>query len=262
MDIINVIVLGIIQGLTEFLPVSSSGHLEIAQAILGEKKTGSENLLLTVVLHAATACSTIFVFRQDIGKLISNLLKTNSPESKYSLLIIVSMVPSVIVGLFFIGRIETLFGGALNLVGVMLILTGIILLVANRAKNSNKTIGKKEALIIGLAQAFAIIPGVSRSGATISTAVLLGLDKEHAARFSFLMVIPLILGKMTQDIFSGKITEAHTDLHIIIIGFLVAFFVGVIACKWMIKIVKQSQLSYFSFYCCIVGFLVLLFPFL
>tara|TARA_B100001758_G_C18409016_1_gene614251 strand:+ start:627 stop:1412 length:786 start_codon:yes stop_codon:yes gene_type:complete len=261
MDIINVIILGIIQGLTEFLPVSSSGHLEIAQAILGEKNIGNENLLLTVVLHAATACSTIVVFKEDIIRLIRNLFNINSPESKFSLLIIVSMIPSVIVGLLFIDTIESFFGGALALVGSMLILTGIILFLANKAKSSNKKAGFKEALVIGLAQAFAIIPGVSRSGATISTAVLLGVDKENAARFSFLMVIPLILGKMAKDILSGEIEKSTIDFHIIIIGFLVAFFVGVIACKWMIKIVKNSQLSYFSFYCFIIGSLVLLLAF-
>ena len=258
MEIINAIILGIIQGLTEFLPVSSSGHLEIAKAILGENKVGEESLLMTVVLHFATALSTIIIFRKDILEILSGLLQFKNNDSFwFSLKIVLSMVPAAIVGVFFNDEIEALFGGALTLVGSMLLVTGLLLFLADKAKASAKKVGIKHAILIGISQAIAILPGISRSGATISTAVLLGIDKEKAARFSFLMVVPLIFGKMAKDILSGDIQYETTTFIPLVIGFIFAFLTGMFACKWMIKLVKSSQLKYFAYYCFAIGGIVI-----
>ena len=258
MEIINAIILGIIQGLTEFLPVSSSGHLEIAKAILGENKVGEESLLMTVVLHFATALSTIIIFRKDILEILSGLLQFKNNDSFwFSLKIVLSMIPAAFVGVFFNDEIEALFGGALTLVGSMLLVTGLLLLLADKAKASAKKVGIKHAILIGISQAIAILPGISRSGATISTAVLLGIDKEKAARFSFLMVVPLIFGKMAKDILSGDIQYETTTFIPLVIGFIFAFLTGMFACKWMIKLVKSSQLKYFAYYCFAIGGIVI-----
>ena len=258
MEIINAIILGIIQGLTEFLPVSSSGHLEIAKAILGEKKVGEESLLMTVVLHFATALSTIIIFRKDIIEILNGLLQFKNNDSFiFSLKIIISMIPAALVGVFFNDEIEALFGGALTLVGSMLIITGLLLFLADKAKSSDKKVGIKHAFLIGISQAIAILPGISRSGATISTAVLLGIDKEKAARFSFLMVVPLIFGKMAKDILSGDIQYETTTFIPLLVGFIFAFLTGMFACKWMIKLVKSSQLKYFAYYCFAIGGIVM-----
>jgi len=258
MEIINAIILGIIQGLTEFLPVSSSGHLEIAKAILGENKVGEESLLMTVVLHFATALSTIIIFRKDILEILSGLLQFKNNDSFwFSLKIVLSMIPAAFVGVFFNDEIETLFGGALTLVGSMLLVTGLLLFLADKAKATAKKVGIKHAILIGISQAIAILPGISRSGATISTAVLLGIDKEKAARFSFLMVVPLIFGKMAKDILSGDIQYETTTFIPLVIGFIFAFLTGMFACKWMIKLVKSSQLKYFAYYCFAIGGIVI-----
>ena len=258
MEIINAIILGIIQGLTEFLPVSSSGHLEIAKAILGENKVGEESLLMTVVLHFATALSTIIIFRKDILEILSGLLQFKNNDSFwFSLKIVLSMIPATFVGVFFNDEIEALFGGALTLVGSMLLVTGLLLFLADKAKASAKKVGIKHAILIGISQAIAILPGISRSGATISTAVLLGIDKEKAARFSFLMVVPLIFGKMAKDILSGDIQYETTTFIPLLIGFIFAFLTGMFACKWMIKLVKSSQLKYFAYYCFAIGGIVI-----
>jgi len=258
MEIINAIILGIIQGLTEFLPVSSSGHLEIAKAILGEGKVGGESMLMTVVLHFATALSTIFIFRKDLISIFVGLFQFKNNESfQFSLKIVLSMIPAALVGVFFNDEIEALFGGALTLVGVMLLLTGLLLFMADKAKASEKNVGIKDAILIGISQAIAILPGISRSGATISTSVLLGIDKEKSARFSFLMVVPLIFGKMAKDILSGGISTTDTNFLPLIIGFIFAFFTGMFACKWMIKLVKSSQLKYFAYYCFAIGSIVI-----
>ncbi len=258
MEIINAIILGIIQGLTEFLPVSSSGHLEIAKAILGENKVGEESLLMTVVLHFATALSTIIIFRKDILEILSGLLQFKNNDSFwFSLKIVLSMIPATFVGVFFNDEIEALFGGALTLVGSMLLVTGLLLFLADKAKASAKKVGIKHAILIGISQAIAILPGISRSGATISTAVLLGIDKEKAARFSFLMVVPLIFGKMAKDILSGDIQYETTTFIPLVIGFIFAFLTGMFACKWMIKLVKSSQLKYFAYYCFAIGGIVI-----
>jgi undecaprenyl-diphosphatase len=254
MTLIEAIILGIVQGLTEFLPVSSSGHLEIAKTILGDTSLPQESLLLTVVLHAATALSTIVIFRNDILSLIKGLFQfKNNDQFQYSLKIVVSMIPAAIIGVLFDKEIESLFGGQILLVGSMLIITGGLLFLADRAEKTNKKVSMPNAIIIGISQAIAILPGISRSGATISTAVLLGIDREKAARFSFLMVVPLILGKMAKDILSGDLAASQTESSLLIAGFIAAFIAGLIACKWMIALVKKSQLKYFSYYCFVIG---------
>ena len=258
MEIINAIILGIIQGLTEFLPVSSSGHLEITKAILGEGKVGEESLLMTVVLHFATALSTIIIFRKDLIEIFLGLFQFKNNEAfQFSLKIVLSMIPATLVGVFLNDEIEALFGGALTLVGSMLLITGLLLLLADRAKASEKQVEVKDAILVGISQAIAILPGISRSGATISTAVILGIDKEKAARFSFLMVVPLIFGKMAKDFFSGEISATDTNFLVLFIGFIFAFLTGMLACKWMIKLVKSSQLKYFAYYCFAIGSIVI-----
>ena len=253
MGLLEAIILGIVQGLTEFLPVSSSGHIEIAKALLGISKQ-EQNLLMTIVLHAATALSTIFVFRKDIKEIISGLCQFKwNKEFQFSLKVILSMIPATIVGLLFENEIELLFSGEILLVGCMLLITGLLLFLADKAKNTNQNVNFLHALIIGISQAIAILPGVSRSGATISTSVLLGIDREKAARFSFLMVVPLIFGKMGKDIISGDILIESATLMPLITGFAAAFITGLFACKWMIQLVKKSKLKYFSFYCFLVG---------
>ena len=258
MEILHAIILGIIQGLTEFLPVSSSGHLEIAKAILGEGKVGQESLLMTVVLHFATALSTLIIFRKDLAEIFRGLLQFKDNDSfQFSLKIVLSMIPAALVGVFFNDEIEGLFGGALTLVGGMLLITGLLLFLADKAKASAKQVGIKDAILVGISQAIAILPGISRSGATISIAVLLGIDKEKAARFSFLMVVPLIFGKMAKDVLSGDIQYESATILPLVIGFIFAFLTGLVACKWMIKLVKRSQLKYFAYYCFAVGTIVI-----
>jgi len=248
------IILGIIQGLTEFLPVSSSGHLELAKVILGDDSLPEESMLMTVVLHTATALSTIVVFRKDILDLFRGLFQfKNNEEFKFSLNIVVSMIPAAIIGVLFDDEIETFFGGKVLLVGSMLLVTAVLLIFADKAKNTNKKVGIKEAVIIGVSQAIAILPGISRSGATISTSVLLGVDREKAARFSFLMVVPLILGKIAKDVLDGAFDVLDGSMVNYGIGFIAAFVTGILACTWMIKLVKKSKLSYFAYYCLIVG---------
>jgi undecaprenyl-diphosphatase len=254
MNLIDAIILGIIQGLTEFLPVSSSGHIEIGQALLGMDSLKENEQLLSVVLHAATALSTIWVFRKDIGEILQGLLKpTWNEEWQFSMKIVLSMIPAAFVGLFFDDLLDALFEGQLKLVGAMLFLTGGLLFLADRAKNTDKKVSFGHAIIIGIAQAVAILPGISRSGATISTSVLLGIDREKAARFSFLMVVPLILGKMAKDILDGKFQLSEELALPLLAGFLAAFFTGLLACLWMIKLVKNSKLSWFAVYCFLVG---------
>ncbi|MCR8666936.1 undecaprenyl-diphosphate phosphatase [Aestuariibaculum sp. M13] len=263
MDIINAIILGIIQGLTEFLPVSSSGHLEIGKAILGDQSVPEESLLFTVVLHFATALSTIVVFRKDILELIKGALQFKWNEDlQFVAKIVISMIPAVIVGLFFEEQLEALFGGNILLVGSMLIITAALLFFADKAKDTNKKVSFSNALIIGVSQAIAMLPGISRSGATISTSVLLGNDKTKAARFSFLMVVPLIFGKIAKDILSGDLAYNSSHITSLSIGFITAFVAGLFACTWMIALVKKSKLTYFAIYCAIVGLIAILFSIL
>ena len=253
-ELLRSIVLGIIQGLTEFLPVSSSGHLELAKFFLGDDSMAEESMLMTVILHAATALSTIVIFWKDIVAIFKGLFQFKwNEELEFSLKIIISMIPAVLVGLLFEEQLERLFDKQILLVGIMLIVTGLLLFLADRAKNTEKKVSFSNAIIIGISQAIAILPGISRSGATISTSVLLGVDRERAARFSFLMVVPLILGKMAKDLLSGDISQASVDILPLAAGFIAAFVTGLLACQWMIRLVKNSKLTYFSVYCFIVA---------
>ncbi|TCK65116.1 undecaprenyl-diphosphatase [Winogradskyella wandonensis] len=258
MEVIDAIVLGIIQGLTEFLPVSSSGHLEIGKAILGDNSIPKESLLFTVVLHFATALSTIVVFRKDIISLLKGIFKFQWNEDlQFAVKIAISMIPAVIVGLFFEEQLEASFGGNILLVGCMLIITALLLFMADKAKDTQKKVSFSNAFVIGISQAIAMLPGISRSGATISTSVLLGNDKTKAARFSFLMVVPLIFGKIAKDILGGELTYDSANFTPLAIGFVAAFVAGLFACTWMIALVKKSKLSYFAIYCVIVGLIAI-----
>ena len=258
-DNLNALILGIIQGLTEFLPVSSSGHLELGKMLLGDNSLPEDSLEMTVVLHAATALSTVIVFRKDIGEILSGLVKGRSEEVGFSLKIILSMLPAALVGVLFADEMEVLFERNALLIGMMLFVTGLLLLLADRARRTEKGVSYPSALIIGLAQMVAILPGVSRSGATISTAVLLGIDRERAARFSFLMVVPLILGKIAKDVLSGDLTYADLSAGPLVVGFFAALITGYFACTWMIALVKRSQLTYFAVYCFVVAVIAVLY---
>lgn len=259
MEIWDAIILGVVQGFTEFLPVSSSGHLELGKAILGDNSVPEESLLFTVVLHFATALSTLVVFRKDVWEIISGLFQFKwNEQTKFSLKIVISMLPAVLIGLFFEEQLEAFFGGNVAFVGAMLIVTAILLYLADRAKHTGKKVSNSNAFVIGIAQAIAMLPGISRSGATISTSVLLGNDKNKAARFSFLMVVPLIFGKIAKDIFSGDLSSESTDFAVLGVGFIAAFICGLIACTWMITLVRKSKLSYFAVYCLIIGVIAII----
>lgn len=257
-DLIRALILGVIQGLTEFLPVSSSGHLELAKYFLGDDSMAEESLLMTITLHAATALSTIVVFRKDIYSLLKGLFTFQwNEQTQFIAKIILSMLPAVLIGVLFEDQIEGLFSRRILLVALMLIVTGLLLFLADRAQKTDKAVGFSNALGVGIAQAIAILPGISRSGATISTAVLLGIDREKAARFSFLMVIPLIFGKMLKDLLEGDLSQSQVDLLPLGLGFLAAFLTGLLACIWMIRLVKDSKLTYFSIYCFIIAAIVI-----
>jgi undecaprenyl-diphosphatase len=258
MEPFDAFILGTIQGLTEFLPVSSSGHIELGKAVLGtDIGNKEENLLFTVIVHFATALSTIIVFRKDIIELLKGLFSFKwNEETQFASKIVLSMIPAVIIGLLFEKQLEALFEGQIILVGFMLILTGLLLFLAGRAKKTTKGVTWKDALIIGVSQAIAMLPGISRSGATISTSVLLGNDRTKAARFSFLMVVPLIFGKIAKDgleIITGDVIMDTVSTTPLIVGFLAAFLTGLAACTWMISLVKKAKLHYFSYYCFGVG---------
>ncbi|MDX1314638.1 MAG: undecaprenyl-diphosphate phosphatase [Eudoraea sp.] len=263
MDVLDAILLGIVQGLTEFLPVSSSGHLELGKALLGDQSIPQESLLFTVVLHFATALSTVVIFRKDVYEIIRGLFQFKwNEETRFSLKIVISMVPAALLGLLFEDQMEQFFSGNVPLVGYMLIVTALLLYLADKAKDTSKSVSYLNALVIGISQAIAVLPGISRSGATISTSVLLGVDKSKAARFSFLMVVPLIIGKMAKDIWSGEISMEDDNLVILGAGFLAAFIAGLFACTWMIKLVKKSKLTYFALYCLLVGLIAIGYGFL
>ena len=260
MSALETLILGIVQGLTEFLPVSSSGHLELVKAIFGSDYEQQQGLLVTITLHAATALSTIFVFRKDIFIILSDLLRFKRGESlNFSLKIILSMIPAVIIGLIFEDFIASLFVGKIALVGVMLMITALLLFLADQVNENNKELNYSNTFYIGVIQAIAILPGISRSGATIALAVLLKIDRNKAARFSFLMVIPLILGSMAKSVMDGDLSQDSTALLPLLVGFVSAFITGVFACRWMVALVKKSQLKYFSFYCFALGALAILF---
>lgn len=263
MDVLDAILLGIVQGLTEFLPVSSSGHLELGKALLGDQSIPQESLLFTVVLHFATALSTIVIFRKDVLYILKGLFQFKwNEETRFSLKIVISMIPAALLGLLFEEQMEQFFSGNIPLVGYMLIVTALLLYLADKARDTNKSVSYLNALVIGISQAIAVLPGISRSGATISTSVLLGVDKSRAARFSFLMVVPLIIGKMAKDIWSGEISMEDDNMVILGAGFLAAFFAGLLACTWMIQLVKKSKLTYFALYCFVVGLIAIGYGFL
>ena len=263
MDIIIAVILGIIQGVTEFLPISSSGHLEIAKTILGDNSLPKESLLMTLVLHGATALSTIVVFRKDIQDIFQGLFQFKKNEAFYfSLKIIISMIPAVFIGLFFEDFITELFHKNILLVGVMLWITALLLFLANRAEVTEKKITFKSAIGIGIMQAIAILPGISRSGATIAIGVILGIDKSKAARFSFIMVIPLIFGSMAKSILEIDNHVSEVNILSLSLGFIASFITGIIACKWMIELVKNSKLWYFSVYCLVGGSIAIIFELL
>ena len=260
MSALETLVLGIIQGFTEFLPISSSGHLELVKAIFGSDYQQNQSILITLTLHSATALSTVFVFRKDIWVIFSDLFYFKRGESlDFSLKILISMAPAVLIGLFFEDIISSLFDGKITLVGAMLIITSVLLYLADRINKNNSLLSFKNAFLIGLIQAVAIIPGISRSGSTIALAVLLTIKRDKAARFSFLMVIPLIFGSMAKSLLEGNLLAESPNIMPLAIGFFSAFITGVFACKWMIKLVKKSQLKYFSFYCMIVGLVAIIY---
>lgn len=262
MDALDALILGVVQGLTEFLPVSSSGHLELVKALLGENAVPEDSILFTVILHFATALSTIVIFRKDIIEIFKGLFQREwNADKEFSLKVVISMIPAALIGFFLNDQLEALFEGRIVFVGCMLIITAGLLRLADKAKNTTKKVSYKNSIVIGIAQAIALLPGISRSGATISTSVILGNDKTKAARFSFLMVVPLIFGKIGKDLLSGDLNtiENFTPLGI---GFASAFLAGLFACKWMITLVRKSKLTYFSVYCFVVGLLAIILPLL
>lgn len=256
MDWLQALVLGIVQGLTEYLPVSSSGHLAIGSYICGIE--GEENLAFTVLVHVATVCSTLVVLWKEIDWILKGLFKFEmNAETKYFLNIVVSMIPIGIVGVFFKNAVEEVFGSGLLIVGCMLLLTATLLIFSYFAKpRQREHISMKDAFIIGLAQACAVMPGLSRSGSTIATGLMLGNKKESLAQFSFLMVIPPILGEALLDVLKmAKGDDAFGDISALplVVGFVAAFVSGCVACKWMINIVKKGKLVWFGVYCAIAG---------
>lgn len=255
MNYLEALILGIIQGLTEFLPVSSSGHLEIGKAILGVQV--EDNLVFTVVVHAGTVLSTIIVFRKYILDLLKGLTKFKyNEETKYVCKIALSMVPVGIVGVFFKDDVEALFAtdNMMFLVGCCLLFTAAILAFTYYAKEKQKDVSYRDAFLIGVAQTCAILPGLSRSGSTIATGLLLGNKKENIARFSFLMVLVPILGENILSLLKGDLAaNASISAGVLAVGFLSAFISGLLACSWMVKIVSKGKLIYFAIYCLIVG---------
>lgn len=258
MSWIEALILGLVQGLTEFLPVSSSGHLIIGKELLGVNVNPDAETTFEVLVHCATVLSTMFVFRSDIWKLFQGLLKFKmNEETQYVIKICISMIPVLIVGFFFKKEVEEVFGkGAVILVGGMLFVTAILLLLTHFVKfKQRREIMYLDAFLIGVSQALAVLPGLSRSGATISTGLLLGNKKEDIARFSFLMVLIPILGETFLNVIHGDFSPEISGIPAtaLITGFLAAFFSGLLACKAMIALVKRSKLIYFAVYCVIVG---------
>ena len=265
MSWIQALILGIIQGLTEYLPVSSSGHLAIGQALFG-LEDGESNLAFTVLLHVATVLSTVVILWSEIVWLFKDFFKFQWNEgTKYIVNILISMIPVAIVGFFFKDKIEEVFGSGLLIVGIMLLVTASLLTFSYFAKpRQREEISPLHAFIIGIAQACAVMPGLSRSGSTIATGLLLGNKKEKLAQFSFLMVIPPILGEAlldVKDMIEIGFGEAMGGLSPVaaLVGFLSAFIFGCIACKWMIDIVKKGKLIWFAVYCFIVGTIAIIF---
>ena len=256
MSWLEALVLGIVQGLTEYLPVSSSGHLAIGSALFGIQ--GEDNLAFTIVVHVATVFSTLVILWKEVEWIFRGLFKFKmNAETRYVINILISMIPVGIVGLFFKDTVEDIFGSGLLIVGCMLLLTAALLAFSYYAKPRQKEhLSMRDAFIIGLAQACAVMPGLSRSGTTIATGLLLGNNKAKLAQFSFLMVIPPILGEALLDVvkaLKGEAVAGDIPTLSLVVGFIAAFVSGCIACKWMINIVKKGKLIYFAIYCAIAG---------
>lgn len=258
MTALEALILGLIQGLTEFLPVSSSGHLEIGKYLLGNLP---ESLNFTVAVHGATVLSIIVVFWKDIVSLIRGLFafKMNR-ETVYVLKLLVSAIPVGIIGLLFKDQIEALFSGRVRFVGGMLVLTGLLLFTASLVPAGKRKISWLDSFVIGMAQAVAVLPGISRSGSTIVTALLLGDDRTEATRFSFLMVLLPVIGANLMEVYSGDFSAGNSvGTGPLIIGALAAFISGLFACKWMLSLVRKGKLWYFAVYCLIIGAVALFF---
>ncbi len=254
MSWLEALILGLLQGLTEFLPVSSSGHLELGSAFFGLQ--GEDNLTFSIIVHGATFLSILVVFRKDIIDLFVNLFKFQwNNETKFIGLLIVSAIPVALAGIFLKDQIEMLFDGNIVFVGFMLLVTASLLFLTKFAPKSKKEVGFKSALMIGLAQTIAVLPGISRSGATISTALYLGIDREKATRFSFLMVLIPIFGASFLEVLDLAKDTSSSSIGVLplIIGAVAAFVAGLIACRAMINIVKKGKIVYFSIYCLIIG---------
>lgn len=261
MSLLEAIILGIVQGLTEFLPVSSSGHLSIGKELLG---VDSSNLVFEITVHAATVLSTIVAFRKEVAGLIAGLFKFKmNEETIYIFKIALSMVPIFIVGIFFKDFVESLFGEGLLIVGIALLVTSTLLLLSATIKPKERGITFKSAFIIGIAQSIAVVPGLSRSGATISTGLLLGVKRENIAKFSFLMVLVPILGEAFLELVSGEFSEAKAGIAMLplLAGFTAAFLSGLFACKAMIELVKRTKLKGFAIYCAVVGIVAIVFAY-
>ena len=258
MDWFEALILGVIQGLTEYLPVSSSGHLAIGANLFG--LSGEENLTFTVAVHVATVLSTIVILWKEIVWLFTDLFKFKWNEgTKYIVNILISMIPVAIVGFFFKDKVEAIFGSGLLVVGICLMVTAALLAFSYYAKpRQREHISPWHAFVIGIAQACAVLPGLSRSGSTIATGLLLGNKKENLAQFSFLMVIPPILGEAlldVKDMAEVGVSQAMAGISTLslAVGFVAAFVCGCLACKWMINIVKKGKLIWFAVYCAVVG---------
>ena len=263
MSWLEALILGLVQGLTEFLPVSSSGHLELGKALFNLHLAASDSLVFDVIVHGGTALSTIVVFRKDIWEITKGALEFKwNWQTKFIFHVLVSMIPAAFVGIVFEEQITQLFNNQVLLVGAMLIITSLLLYLADLAKKTHKGVSTRDAFIIGIAQAVAILPGISRSGATISTSVMLGVSRERAARFSFLMVLPLILGKMFLDV-KTIVETGGRDVDIsnlaLVVGFIAAFVAGLFACQWMIALVRRAKLKYFAYYCFAVGVIAMIY---
>ena len=264
MDWLQALILGLVQGLTEFLPVSSSGHLAIGKALLGVEP--AEDLIFEVTVHAATVLATIVVFRKEIWKLLCGLFKFKyNDETDYIAKLCVSMIPVFIVGMFFKDKVESAFGSML-VVGLALVVTAMLLTFSDWMARRQKAVREHrngisfwQALVVGAGQAFAVIPGLSRSGTTISTGLISGVKRDKMAQFSFLMVLVPILGEAFLDVVGGEMAASSVGFLPLAVGFVAAFVSGLFACKVMIALVRRAQLKWFGLYCALAGLLVLIF---
>jgi len=251
------LIFGLVQGLTEFLPVSSDGHLEIVKYLFGGIE---ESFLFSVTVHGATVLSIIVVFWKEIMKLLRGVFKfTLNEETLFALKIIVSMIPVAIVGLFFRDEVESLFVADMDITGSFLLVTALFLVIGHFVRKMDKPITFGGAFIMGIAQALAVLPGLSRSGSTISTGLMLGNSKNELARFSFPMVIIPIIGANLMQVVTTETAEVNLVIFPLIIAFVAAFVSGYAACRWMINIVKKGKLGWFALYCLVLGLSLIIF---